>query len=255
MIHDFATLSQEPSSPAPGSSQLPIIAAGNRIRARWILLALGVAAIFILDWNPVATLDFNQPLRSGIVAGLGDQKAVDTNIVEEQATSIAEVQPLPVKMPQQKPLKVIGEVSQTSFAGPQPEARKDVVVQSPVAAQQPVAAESAANPEFAFYESLAQSSWHVPIQRGVYQSAEQKTEQAPRYNLQAASLQSETDARQLVRVLRHEGLQAVYSASVNDQGKLWFRVSVGPFQNVSIMNKAEDTLVGHGLMPLRRRVN
>ena len=255
MIHDFATLSQEPSSPAPGSSPSPIIAAGNRIRARWILVAMAVASIFVFDWNPLARLDFNQPLRSGIVADRSDNSAAEAQLTNEQAMSTTEVQPLLVNMPQPRPLKAMGQIGETSLPEPQPIVQKEAVTQKPVAAQKPAKVASPVSPEFAFYESLAQNSWHVPVQRGVYQSTEQTTEQMPRYNLQAASLQSESDARQLVRLLRHEGLQAVYSASVNHQGKLWYRVSVGPFQNVSIMNKAEDTLVGHGLMPLRRRVN
>jgi cell division protein FtsN len=106
---------------------------------------------------------------------------------------------------------------------------------------------------YGFYDSLQASSWRVPVQRGVYLTEEDRKRANYRYILQAASLRSRTEALALVAKLRKLGMDASYSESGAGISK-WYRVNVGPFSNVSVMNKAEDTLVAMRMMPLKRRV-
>src|SRR5690606_3304743 len=107
-----------------------------------------------------------------------------------------------------------------------------------------------AEPEFGFYDSLAGSSWSVPVQRGIYVTEEDRKRASQRYMLQAASVRDLAEAQRIVQKLRQLGLQAFYS----DGGTGWYRVNVGPFDNVSKMNKAEDILVSLRMMPLKRRL-
>ncbi|MDY6918968.1 MAG: SPOR domain-containing protein [Pseudomonadota bacterium] len=109
-------------------------------------------------------------------------------------------------------------------------------------------------PAYGFYDSLQTSPWQVPVQRGVYYTEEDRKRAARRYLLQAASLRHPDEARDLVNRLRKKGLAASFAAAGDRYGSTWYRVNVGPFQNVSKMNKAEDTLVAMGMMPLKRRL-
>lgn len=106
---------------------------------------------------------------------------------------------------------------------------------------------------FGFYDSLQGSDWSVPVQRGVYLTEEDRKRASYRYILQAASLRSHEEALTLVAKLRKLGMNATYSVTGAGTGR-WYRVNVGPFDNVSVMNKAEDKLVSMRMMPLKRRV-
>lgn len=108
---------------------------------------------------------------------------------------------------------------------------------------------------FGFYDSLQASSWRVPVQRGIYLTEEDRERATYRYVLQAASLRNRSEAAALVARLKKRGLEASFSISGDSlQGSAWFRVNVGPFSNVSVMNKAEDMLVSMHMMPLKRRI-
>ena len=106
-------------------------------------------------------------------------------------------------------------------------------------------------PEFGFYESLPESAWRVPVQRGIYVTEEDRKRANQRYMLQAASVREFGEAQRLVQRLRQLGLQAFYN---HDETGGWYRINVGPFDNVSKMNKAEDVLVSLRMMPLKRRI-
>ena len=106
-------------------------------------------------------------------------------------------------------------------------------------------------PEYGFYDSLAGSSWTVPVQKGVYVTEEDRKRANQRYMLQAASVQDAHQAQVIVQRLRKLGLQAFYA---NDEGGSWYRINVGPFDNISKMNKAEDVLVSLRMMPLKRKI-
>lgn len=105
-------------------------------------------------------------------------------------------------------------------------------------------------PEFGFYDSLAGSSWSVPVQRGIYVTEEDRKRASQRYMLQAASVRELAEAQRIVQRLRQLGLQTFYSEGSGG----WYRINVGPFDNVSKMNKAEDILVSLRMMPLKRRL-
>lgn len=119
------------------------------------------------------------------------------------------------------------------------------------AALQAKAQEQVAESQYDFYESLSESAWRVPVQRGVYVTEEDRQRAKQRYMLQAASVRDLAQAQQLVQKLRQLGLQAFYT---HDEAGGWYRVNVGPFDNVSKMNKAEDILVAQRMMPLKRRL-
>ena len=109
--------------------------------------------------------------------------------------------------------------------------------------------------DYGFYDSLQASSWSVPVQRGVYLTAEDRKRASYTYILQAASLKSREEAVSLVARLQKLGMDASYSVTGGAGGEgTWYRVNVGPFNNVSVMNKAEDVLVSLHMMPLKRRV-
>lgn len=112
--------------------------------------------------------------------------------------------------------------------------------------------QSVSAPEFGFYETLPDSAWRVPVQQGVYVSEEDRRKRASqRFMLQAASVRDAAEAQRIVQRLRQLGLQAFFS---HDETGGWYRINVGPFDNVSKMNKAEDILVSLRMMPLKRKL-
>ena len=72
--------------------------------------------------------------------------------------------------------------------------------------------------------------------------------------LQVASFKSELDAKELQkRLIRKKLTNVQVIQSTADSGTVWFRVMVGPFQNRSMLNKAQDTLVQMNFSPLERK--
>lgn len=103
---------------------------------------------------------------------------------------------------------------------------------------------------YGFYDSLPSSPWHVPVQRGIYITEEDRKRASYSYMLQAVSTRSAEQARSIVQKLKKLDMNATY----NRTGSGWYQVKIGPFHNVSVMNKAEDQLVAMGMMPLKLRV-
>jgi cell division protein FtsN len=108
---------------------------------------------------------------------------------------------------------------------------------------------------FGFYDSLQASPWQVPVQKGVYITAEDRKRASYRYILQAASIRDRSEAAALAQKLKKMGMPASYSLSEVGYGDVWYRVNVGPFKSTTVMNKAEDVLVSMSMMPLKRRVH
>ncbi|NIQ11770.1 MAG: hypothetical protein GWO08_06900, partial [Gammaproteobacteria bacterium] len=52
--------------------------------------------------------------------------------------------------------------------------------------------------DYGFYDSLQASAWSVPVQRGVYLTADDRKRASYTYILQAASLKSQSEAKKLV---------------------------------------------------------
>ncbi|OUR99196.1 hypothetical protein A9Q81_11505 [Gammaproteobacteria bacterium 42_54_T18] len=108
--------------------------------------------------------------------------------------------------------------------------------------------------EYGFYDNLRNSQWAVQTQNGTYVSRELATRKKAKYKLQAASFRGEQDANRLVKKLSKYGLKARSHVSISTNGVEWYQVSVGPFNNVSKMNKAQDILVSLNMMPLKRKI-
>lgn len=109
----------------------------------------------------------------------------------------------------------------------------------------------ASEPEFGFYDSLPESAWSVQVQHGVYVTEEDRKRASQRYMLQAASVRDLAEAQKIVQNLRKLGMEAFYS---KDESGVWYRVNVGPFDNMSKLNKTEDILVSLRMMPLKKKL-
>lgn len=108
--------------------------------------------------------------------------------------------------------------------------------------------------EYGFYDNLRNSQWAVQTQNGTYVSSELAARKKAKYKLQAASFRNEQDANRLVRKLSKYALKARSHVSISTNGVEWYQVSVGPFSNVSKMNKAQDILVSLNMMPLKKKI-
>lgn len=74
-----------------------------------------------------------------------------------------------------------------------------------------------------------------------------------RYLLQTGSFRNGQDAEQMRARLILQGLPNVHTKQVtNNDGSTWFQVRVGPFDNRSQLNKAQDKLVRLNIDPLLR---
>lgn len=108
--------------------------------------------------------------------------------------------------------------------------------------------------EYGFYDNLRNSQWAVQTQNGTYVSRELTARKKAKYKLQAASFRGKQDAYRLVKKLSKYGLKARSHVSISTNGAEWYQVSVGPFSNVSKMNKAQDILVSLNMMPLKKKI-
>lgn len=223
MIHDFAKsprsyrLTPQVKSPAPARPRkLPKI--------RWLMLL--VIVVMVAAWkarSPESAADAEfvpgQTESSEYEAALEQQAREQAALSQQQASA----QRLAAIAEQKKQVAQLQEKLRNS---------------------------THSEPEFGFYDSLAGSSWSVPVQRGIYVTEEDRKRASQRYMLQAASVRELAEAQRIVQRLRQLGLQTFYSEGSGG----WYRINVGPFDNVSKMNKAEDILVSLRMMPLKRRL-
>ncbi len=222
MIHDFATVQSSAQTNSSTKTEDRVLFAMEPVRRylwrhRWSLVA--VLSIVALGY---VTSDFSW--TAGDEAKVASNSSMDLS--QEQPS-----QPLPT------PGKSTVETNKASAT-----------------AQSYGNEAHEVEPDFGFYESLQASPWHIPVQRGIYITEEDRKRSNYRYSLQAASLRSEREAKRVVAQLKLLNLPASYSVTDSDYGNIWYRVNVGPFSNVSMMNKAEDVLVSKGMMPLKRRI-
>lgn len=221
MVHDFAKSPRinaiadaVPRHPAPKARKWP--------RGRWILALLIVAGVVF--WRIVGTSSVPD---TDFVPGASEtreyQQALEQQEQEKRATAAAN--------------DIARKAEQQRLAA-------DL--------QAKLKQQTSAEPEFGFYDSLSDSAWGVPVQQGVYVTEEERKKRAnQRYMLQAASVRDFGEAQRIVQRLRQLGLQAFYS---HDTTGGWYRINVGPFDNVSKMNKAEDILVSLRMMPLKKKL-
>ena len=129
----------------------------------------------------------------------------------------------------------------------------DIVVPIlPIEKPKPTLTEKTTNSDFTYSVILKQTEVK-PAHVKVYESTPKDPTKKTSHVLQVASFKSESDAKELQKRLIKKKLANVQvTQSTTDSGSVWFRVMVGPFQNRSMLNKAQDTLVQMNFSPLER---
>lgn len=221
MLHDFAKLSRA-SSIAGAVPQPPVSKTRKWPKGRWILAVIVIVAV--VYWRVVGT--HHEP-DADFAPGASETREYQ-QALEQQ------------------------EQEQREKETREDAARKAEQQRLMADLQEKLKRQATAEPEFVFYDSLSDSAWGVPVQQGIYVTEEQRKQRASqRYMLQAASVRDFAEAQRIVQRLRQVGLQAFYS---HDTAGGWYRINVGPFDNVSKMNKAEDILVSLRMMPLKKKL-
>jgi len=117
----------------------------------------------------------------------------------------------------------------------------------------PTVIEQPAKSVFTFPDILKQAEVKPPYVK-VYESTAKDPNKKTSHRLQVASFKSESDAKALQKLLIKKQLTNVkVSKSTTQSGSVWFMVMAGPFQNRSMLNKAQDMLVQMNYSPLERR--
>jgi cell division protein FtsN len=108
---------------------------------------------------------------------------------------------------------------------------------------------------FDFYQILPESEVDTANVEP-YKSTPKDAKSAHTYVIQAGSFKNQSDAEQLRARLILEGLPNVKTHRVtNSNGSIWYQVLSGPFENRSLLNKAEDRLVRMSIQPLVRQID
>ncbi|UTW47910.1 SPOR domain-containing protein [Bacterioplanoides sp. SCSIO 12839] len=110
------------------------------------------------------------------------------------------------------------------------------------------AAEDIPKPNYEFYKLLENQTVEVP-EVEEYKSTPKNAAAKYEYRLQAGSFRSESDAERLRGQLILQGLEA-YREEREVSGNVWHRIMVGPFNNRSKMNKAQDILAANNISPV-----
>jgi len=106
------------------------------------------------------------------------------------------------------------------------------------------------SPEFTYIKILQQADV-TPAYVKEYESTAKDPNKKTASLLQVASFKSEYDAKELQKLLTSKQLPNVeVNKSTAQSGSVWFKVMVGPFQNRSMLNKAQDILVQMNYSPL-----
>jgi len=104
------------------------------------------------------------------------------------------------------------------------------------------------------YGTMLKQAEVTPAYVPVYASTPKDPTKKTSHVLQVASFKSEVDARALQKRLINKKLTNVQvTQSKAKSGSIWYRVMVGPFQNRSMLNKAQDILVQMSFSPLERK--
>ena len=104
------------------------------------------------------------------------------------------------------------------------------------------------------YGTMLKQAEVTPAYVPVYESTPKDPTKKTSHVLQVASFKSEVDARVLQKRLINKKLTNVQvTQSKAKLGSIWYRVMVGPFQNRSMLNKAQDILVQMNFSPLERK--
>ena len=134
----------------------------------------------------------------------------------------------------------------TQEAKPKPEPKLETKLATKVI-------EQASASDFTYGTMLKQAEV-TPAYVPVYASTPKDPTKKTSHVLQVASFKSEVDARALQKRLINKKLTNVQvTQSKAKSGSIWYRVMVGPFQNRSMLNKAQDILVQMNFSPLERK--
>ena len=134
----------------------------------------------------------------------------------------------------------------TQDAKPKPETKLKTKLETKVI-------EQASASDFTYGTMLKQAEV-TPAYVPVYESTPKDPTKKTSHVLQVASFKSEVDARALQKRLIKKKLTNVQvTQSKAKLGSIWYRVMVGPFQNRSMLNKAQDILVQMNFSPLERK--
>ena len=134
----------------------------------------------------------------------------------------------------------------TQEAKPKPETKLKTKLETKVI-------EQASASDFTYGTMLKQAEV-TPAYVPVYASTPKDPTKKTSHVLQVASFKSEVDARALQKRLIKKKLTNVQvTQSKAKSGSIWYRVMVGPFQNRSMLNKAQDILVQMNFSPLERK--
>ena len=134
----------------------------------------------------------------------------------------------------------------TQDAKPKPEPKPETKLKTKVI-------EQASASDFTYGTMLKQAEV-TPAYVPVYESTPKDPTKKTSHVLQVASFKSEVDARALQKRLINKKLTNVQvTQSKAKLGSIWYRVMVGPFQNRSMLNKAQDILVQMNFSPLERK--
>ena len=147
-----------------------------------------------------------------------------------------------VKQPfmDQTAIPVIKAVTQEAKLKPEPKLETKVIEQTSAS-------------DFTYGTMLKQAEV-TPAYVPVYESTPKDPTKKTSHVLQVASFKSEVDARALQKRLINKKLTNVQvTQSKAKLGSIWYRVMVGPFQNRSMLNKAQDILVQMNFSPLERK--
>jgi len=124
----------------------------------------------------------------------------------------------------------------------------------PREATKPAPPKPAPKPELEFYTILLKDETVLPERRSGNRSRSAKTEEGVRYILQAASFAAYADADQLKAKLALSGLLAnVQKVTIEGKGD-FYRVRLGPYDNLTELDKANQRLKQLGIQALQLRV-
>ncbi|MGQ7271769.1 SPOR domain-containing protein [Marinobacter nauticus] len=140
--------------------------------------------------------------------------------------------------------------------GPETARQTPIQEQTPLAPKQPAntTAKQDGRPKeqnFRFYEMLPESEVVPPkVEEYTPGPAMQEFD----YVVQSGSFRSKEDAERQRAQIAFQGLRAHVQRIDLDNGSVWYRVNVGPFNSRSQMNSAVDKLVTINIQPLVRKI-
>ena len=158
--------------------------------------------------------------------------------------------PVEVKEPfmDQTATPVIKSATQEAKPKPEPKLKTKVAIKL-----ETKVIEQASVPDFT-YGTMLKQAMVTPAYVAVYESTPKDPTKKTSHVLQVASFKSEVDAQALQKRLIKKKLTNVQVIQSNPKsGSSWYKVMVGPFQNRSMLNKAQDILVQMNFSPLERK--